>query len=131
MNLTERRQFIQCSANPDPARDYVTAMSGHIATSDPQMSYAVRLRYVPDRLILEPDNISAYFARLSACPWPSLEALTTALLGDIQNELVPRWVQIYTEIRWSQNAHLDLQSTLAEDRQPGWKNDDLLARLDV
>lgn len=129
MDLHQRRALLNCSPNPDPVRDYVILLSGHVDGSGAGSVYDLRIQYVPDRLIISPQSLSHYFGTLSQLNCSSLEEITTTILGDIQNELVPRWVQVAAELEIKSLDHLNRQISIAEDAQPGWQNDNLLNRL--
>jgi hypothetical protein len=82
---------------------------------------------VPDRLILTPQSFARYIDTLQSLPWTHLEELAAAILSDLNNELVARWVQVAlfrTDGALETNHHI-----LLEDRQPNWNNAQLLSRL--
>lgn len=56
-------------------------------------------------------------------------ALAMALLGDFSNELVPRWIEIVVVTESSGPAGERTHRVVLQDRQPKWRNDDLLSRL--
>jgi len=109
-----RRDTLLTGPSPDPRHDYLVELS---ATAGP---LALRVRYVPDRLILDPASLLHHLPALSGSP----EAVALGLLDDLANELVPRWVEVVA------TATDPLPHRVAvEDRQPGWDNPYLLARL--
>ncbi len=105
-----RRQWLGSTPNPAPRLDTQVCWSGTLADGR-----ALTLEYVPDRRVLRPDAFAAYLDSLNAAPWPTLEALVSAILDDINNELVPRWVRV----SGTQNGAVSHRVT-ASDRQPGW-----------
>jgi len=59
-----------------------------------------------------------------------LESVATVLINDLNNELVPRWVQIRIEITPQPDAPALFHTVTLEDKQPKWSNPELLARLE-
>jgi len=90
---------------------------------------ALCLRYVPDRLILAGAAVEAYLAALGSEPWGSLEALAAAALEDLNNELVARWLHLTVRVEHRAGKRHEAHRVTLEDRQPGWDNPELLARL--
>ncbi len=133
MDIHQRRSLLACQANPDGGRDYLSALSGSFASSGEENSglYAFHICYVPDRYVLEPDGLSCYLAQMGRQQWSSVELIATTLLRDLQNEIIPRWVQVTVELKLPALEHLDQQVITVEDAQPGWQNDELLNRLGV
>jgi 7-cyano-7-deazaguanine reductase len=66
---------------------------------------------------------------LEGAGFASLEALATAVLDDINNEVVARWVQVVISAPAPDEPGVDGHSVMLEDRQPKWENDSLLSRL--
>lgn len=92
-------------------------------------TFSVVFQYVPDRLILKAGFLSDYFEELAAEEWDSIERLTTTILDDLQNELVPRWVRVEVSTNLPDDSTVVRQTTTADDGQPGWQNDAVLSRL--
>lgn len=112
-----RRDLLKVRANPDSRHDYVVVFRA--TTPD---GARLGLRLVPDRDILDPGSLAAYVAELPAL---GSEALALAVLDDLANELVPRWVEVRVE-RDSPLPH----RVVVEDRQPGWTLPELASLLD-
>lgn len=128
MNLQARRSILKTSPNPDERLDYVAALRGHAAgRADGGGAAEVRLRYVPDRRILDPAAFGAYLAAAGGEPGGSVEGFAAMVLDDINNELVPRWVQITVTAPGEGIAE---HGVMLEDRQPRWDNPALLSRLE-
>ncbi|MBP2298905.1 hypothetical protein [Azospirillum picis] len=113
-----RRDRLVTQPSPDPRHDYLVELRG-----EPQGGTRLLLRLVPDRLVLEPAGFAGYLGGFADFPG-GLEALALALLDDINNELVPRWVEVTVE----RDAPLP-HRVVIEDRQPTWDNPQLMGRL--
>ena len=101
------RELLALSPSPDPRHDYLAALSGTVGEA------MVEVCYVPDRLIVSPHSLAAYFAALPADA--GVEELALRVLDDFNNELVPRWARV-TARRKLPLPHW----AMVEDRQPGW-----------
>ncbi|MBF0394490.1 MAG: hypothetical protein HQL38_17580 [Alphaproteobacteria bacterium] len=110
----ERRALLVAAANPAPRLDYLVTLLGRVG------DVAVRLRLVPDRLILDPASFGPYLAALGGAE--PLEALGATVLEDSADRLVPRWVEVA--------VRGPLHQALFEDRQPKWEGKALLERAD-
>ena len=124
-----RRGHLVTLANPSPRLDYVVIHEGTLRTEAPARQIALALRYVPDRLILAAEALEAYFALLSAEPWSSLEEIAAAVIEDLNNQLLARWVQVTFSARPGPSGRHEAHRVLLEDRQPDWDNPSLLTRL--
>jgi 7-cyano-7-deazaguanine reductase len=88
-----------------------------------------RLRYVPDKLIFDAESFTPYLESLtSPDAWISLEASAAHILDDVNNEIVPRWIQV-TLTRTPDADLSSSHSVMLEDRQPKWDNSALLGRV--
>ncbi len=123
MDLLTRRALLETDANPHPGLDYLVALSGMLVGSG---SASLRLRYVPDRRVLRSESFRRYLDALGGEPFGSIETLAATFLDDANNELVPRWVQVLAS---AEGQGAPAHAVLLEDRQPGWDNAALLARL--
>ncbi|MCW9034371.1 MAG: hypothetical protein OQJ97_09135 [Rhodospirillales bacterium] len=131
MDVISRRELLLTNQNPETRLDYVVTLGGElIHGEDHDYPSQVRLRYIPDHYTLTPDSFSIYLDRLSDTNWPSLETVATALIDDLNNELVPRWVQVRIEITPHSETPAHFHSVTLEDKQPKWNNPELLARLE-
>lgn len=101
-----RRALLSVRPNPAERLDYRVTLTAALPAG------ALVLEYVPDRVVLDPEAVARYAARLEAGSGPGLEALGVAILDDVNNEAVPRWVRV--------TVRAGSQSVTLTDRQPGW-----------
>ncbi len=113
-----RRDLLSTTPNPDARYDYLVELAG-----EPMAGTRLAVRYVPDRVVAEPQGFAAYLGALSGVAG-GLEALALAVLDDLNNELVPRWAEVTAE-RTEPLPH----RVVVEDRQPNWDNPQLFARM--
>jgi 7-cyano-7-deazaguanine reductase len=125
----ERRAHLTGDPNPDTRLDYLVEIKGSIAVpGSPKVQATVVLRYVPDKLVIKPETFGQYLRMVEAFNLPTLEALASVILEDLNNELVARWLQVTVT---SPSVHAGVQShaVMLEDRQPSWENVALMARI--
>lgn len=115
-----RREFLTTATNPDARHDYLVELHG-----EPAPGTRLTLRYVPDRAVATPDGVAAYLGALSgSAATAGPEALAVAVLDDLNNELIPRWVEVTVERTLPVR-----QRVVIEDRQPDWENPHFFARM--
>ncbi|MHA1598402.1 MAG: hypothetical protein ACTSV1_06730 [Alphaproteobacteria bacterium] len=129
MNVTEHRRHLVTSRNPDSKLDYISSLVGHMAVLGDIGRSTVTLRYVPDRLILQPAAFGKYLDVLGGVDWQTLEEAAAVILNDINNELIARWVQVSIDTPDQVHTGIDSHEVLLEDQQPKWENPELLSRL--
>ncbi len=118
----ERRALLKTVSNSNQTSDFLVLLEAPCCESRVQ----ILIQYVPDRLILPEGILPTYLAALPQSQCDQLEKLALTILEDVNNELVPRWVQIVASEEVSQQgAH----RVLVEDRQPNWANQTLLTRV--
>lgn len=122
-----RREQLTTAPSPTPHHDYVVTFAGRVDRALPGRPLDLRLRYVPDRRTVDRVALERYLDGLGDHAWPSLEAIAAAIVDDVNNEAVPRWVSVTLSDASGAAAH---HAVLFEDRQPGWDNPALLARLE-
>jgi hypothetical protein len=127
-----RRETLLTRANPNPAREYLVVV--HRAIGGTGLS--VRLCYVPDKLLLDPEGLAIYLTGFGAEDIGAPEDVALTVLDDMNNEVVPRWVQVAVfqnapddRTGASNSPDLYRHAALAEDRHPNWDNPDLLRRI--
>ena len=119
-----RRNLLRTRPSPGQRLDYVITLGCDLALAS-HSGVTLKMRYIPDRLILDQTAIADYVQAIEKSDWAGLEELAQSLLDDISNELVPRWLEI--SLRQATSA-VDYAVTM-EDRQPGWANPQLLGRI--
>ena len=120
-----RRTALATGLNPRNGLDYVVTISGHIQAIGRPDPIRVRAKYVPDELIIAPSIFQNYLKTMAAQEWQSLEELAATLAGDVDSELLPRWIRIRLSTTDQDQEHsVDIEQT-----KPGWDNRMLLARL--
>jgi hypothetical protein len=125
----ERRRLLAAEPNPDFKIDYVIVLEGHLDGLPPERPVTVAVRYVPDRHILNAAAFGRYLAAVAAAPWSSFEEIGVAVLADMSDQLVPRWIQVSVVAPTSSAPGITRHDVVLEDRQPAWNNAALLARL--
>lgn len=113
-----RRAHLVFRPNPTRKIDSLNLVSGRI----PATQVRVILRYVPGKQFLEHRSFDRYLSALAPVTKDGIEELAYVILDDLNNELVPRWLEIIVELD-------DGNKVLVEDRMPGWENHTLLGRL--
>lgn len=117
--IRDRRDLLKISPAPHPRHDAVVTHRAEMNNT------AMRLRYVPDRDILNPDSLAIYLDAIWGNTNPSLEETAQTILEDINDQVIPSWLEITLSRRTKDTEH-DVQ---IEDRQPHWKDRGLLDRL--
>ena len=132
ISLADRRSRLTTAPNPGGRHDYMVSIEATAWFMGAERPVTVTLLYIPDRLVLPPGKFSAYLEALDGCAWPTPEAAAAAVLADVNNELIPRWVQVRLDAaagRGNGPGGAERHGVILEDRQPGWDNPDLLGRL--
>lgn len=129
MDIGIRRNLLLTTPNPGVRMDYLVRLDGRVRTQGENTDFTVNLSYVPDRVILDPAAFGRYLDALSQAPWSSLESVAVAILEDVNNEVIARWVQVAAEARDAVRADGGTHTVTLEDRQPHWENKTLLSRL--
>ncbi len=117
-----RRRRMETRGNPRNATDFIMVLEGRIA----HHGHHVHLAYVPDKLLLAAESFEAYLAAFDADAAATIERLAFDVLDDINNEIVPRWVQVVLTTPHSGTA-AQPQRVIVEDRQPNWDNPHIMA----
>ncbi len=129
MDLIERRSHLSATPNPEKKLDYIVNLQGHPPRCAGR-TCALILRYVPDRSVLDAQAFGTYLDAIALIPWDTPEDLAVTVLGDINDKIIPRWIQVRLELADPHHPCVDAHAVILEDRQPGWDNPDLLARLE-
>ncbi len=129
MDIKDRRRFLITARNPDAKLDYLIVIAGHMATHSNVNRSIISLRYVPDKMILQPASFGHYLDALSTLEWDGLEEAAAAVLNDVNNEIIARWLQVRISAPEKVHPSIDSHEVLLEDRQPNWDNARLLSRM--
>ena len=108
--------------NPRSGLDFVVMLTGTTKNG-----MRVRIRFVPDKLLLDASVLDSYLGALPTAARDAPEGLALAVLDDINNDIVPRWVQIVVDADVSSGG--GTHAVVVEDRQPNWENTAILANL--
>ena len=128
MDILDRRRLLITQPNPDESIDYLVLLNGRIKQSE-SGPIDVKINYVPDRQIIEATSLSIYFDTVGTEMFPSTENAGILLLDDINNELVPRWIQITVSQKFSVDDFTHLHESRFQDSQPNWSNSQLLRSI--
>lgn len=132
--IDERRQTLSTNPNPGPNTDYIVTLSGVMLIEGMPDAIKFRIRYVPDKLILDAGSLDDYIGAVRRQNWSSFEEAALALLTDFNNELVPRWVEVHGETQRGGSLHSagtdNRYGVHLCERQPAWNNTALLSLLD-
>ncbi len=128
MDIWQRRGLLGAVNNPERKIDYVSQLGGAFIARGVDQRVTLRVRYIPDKLILLPERFESYLQHVETLDMDTLEALAALILTDVSNELVARWVELKLTGAPVMDA-LTAHEIIMEDRQPGWDNDRFLARL--
>lgn len=126
MNAQDRRDLLRGRPSPDATRDYVVELERGLTYPGKRVDIA--LRYVPDRAVLRLESLEAYFDALGDSPSRPLEEIGAVVLGDVNDCLVPRWIEVRVATSGGDGG-IESHAVLLQDRQPKWDNPALLARL--
>ncbi|MBT6607847.1 MAG: hypothetical protein HOB37_05200 [Rhodospirillaceae bacterium] len=129
MDVFKRRAVLKGLDTPGGGADYVTGIQGQLTLTGFDHPVSIAIRYVPDRYVVTPESFQAYLETLEALTWNTLEEVAVAAAKDISNELLTRWAQANLRTGDPENDQALTHDVTIEDRQPGWRNDDLLYRL--
>lgn len=123
----ERRSTLALSPNPRVGLDYVITQHGALESVGTSFMTIVRVRYIPDELILPFDVLHEYLRTVTTVEADTIENLGALITGDLDAELLPRWIQVRLSTERDGHQHI----VAFEQRKPGWENRLLIARIDV
>ena len=125
-----RCEHLKHFSNPRFGSDYIVALD-YVAPPGEALRWPIslKLRYIPDRLILDTTSFRSYMSYLLMLKWGGLEQLASAVIEDFNNELVPCWVRVIVIGCIGQGDQTIKHRVYCEDRQPRWGNVTLLASL--
>ncbi|SOD99967.1 hypothetical protein [Caenispirillum bisanense] len=115
-----RRALLRLADNPEPALDYMVTLTATLPDGG-----GLVVRCVPDRAVLDTTALPEY---LAAVPPGRPEATATLILGDLANELLPRWLRVAVTAPAPGPGGIG-HTVVMEERRPRWDNPALLAQL--
>ncbi len=113
----DRRRLLRAASNTGQEHDILVTLSKTLAYCH------VEIRYVPGKQVLLEDGSASYWSHMDGFAAAAPEELAAIILGDFNNEIVPRWLQVTVS-----NEDSGHRVTVI-DQQPDWQNAGLLARL--
>lgn len=125
---TRPESLLTGRSNPRTSLDYIVALTGKLESAH----QSIRLRYVPDKLLIDSASFAEYLAFLDGDGPAAPEHVALTLLDEMNNEIVPRWVQIAVTGGKDDSEignETPSETIFVEDRQPNWENSDILDRL--
>jgi len=123
-----RRNLIRIVPSRVTSHDYLIDLSIRLTRDTISAPMTLIIRYVPDRDLIDDDAMHEYWRFIEAAAWSCASDMALAILEDLNNELIPRWVQV--QLRNESKAdYLQGMMITVEDRQPGWHNQYLLSRI--
>ena len=131
MNIEKRREALNTIVNPENKVDFIVSTSHHFSNSILNINGLANIYYIPDKYILAADSIQNYLNLLENEKILTLEELASAILFDLNNEIVARWTQVNL-IKSNKNKNLNINAThivTIEDHQPNWDNFKILSRI--
>lgn len=126
--LRTRRALLKSLPSPATGHDYLVDLHIILRLQTRPNALDLRIRYVPDRDLLDQHHTADYWRHLEAYQWPSLPELALSVLEDLNNEIIPRWLQVQLRDPTLQDRCQDQMITV-EDKQPGWHNQRLMDRI--
>lgn len=126
--LRARRALLQSQPSPATGHDYLVDLHIVLRLNARPNALDLRIRYVPDRDLLDQDQTAPYWQHVEAYDWDSLPSLALNVLEDLNNEIIPRWLQVQLRDPSLHDRCQDQMITV-EDKQPGWHNQRLMDRI--
>ncbi|MEM6902061.1 MAG: hypothetical protein AAF556_02320 [Pseudomonadota bacterium] len=126
--VRSRRSLVKCRPSPATGHDYLVDLKIKLQAQDRSSPYHLTIRYVPDRELIDDGQMREYWRFIEAAKWPSLAAIAITVLEDLNNEVIPRWLQVQLRDPLTSDYQEGSMVTI-EDRQPGWHNQQMLARI--
>lgn len=111
--------------NPYRNKNYTVSLVQEITLN--QQVFLFGLRYVPDKLLLDHEGLAIYLEQILDHKPEKAEILAHDIMETIIDQVIPKWVEV--NLRQKSNKFGQDILITVEDRQPGWKEDDLLRRL--
>ncbi len=120
-----RRQSLIVGPSPAGKQDFLIQLEQLLWLGSGSVHLV--LRYVPNEDILDAASLETYTEQYKNFPSDQLETLVAMLQEDLSNILIPRFLHIELAASTANVAH----RVVVEERQPGWDNTALIARMKV
>lgn len=116
-----RRGLIQLLSMPQPRHDAVVVMSAPVAHG------TVRLRYVPDRYLIDPETFATYLESLPLTLQDHVLVWAQMILEDVNDQVIPCWLEVKLDRAVDMKP---VEQAIIEDKQPRWQDPGILGRLE-
>ncbi len=90
----------------------------------------IRVRYVADRAALAPESLPRYLALFGGVRAVPFETLAQTILEDITDQIIPCWIEIRLRRDDVRSGVAVGHEVRVEDRQPRWRENGVLDRLE-
>lgn len=90
--------------NPDSRKNWLISVEIHEPIK-------LKIRMVPDKLVADHTGLKSYLREIVRKDWITPEEMTLTLIESINNDLIPKWLEVIYQ-------HKDITIKL-EDQQPG------------
>ena len=129
MDAVLGRGHVKTTLNPDERLDYGVTLTGRFGFPAGLGSCQISIRCTPDNLIISQSSCAVYLSALDGMEWAKLDEAATAILEDMGNEMVARWIQVKASMSDDDTPSTRSHQIVMEDKQPQWENASLLARI--
>ncbi|PHZ85252.1 hypothetical protein [Paremcibacter congregatus] len=123
--MTQNKDLIALHNNTHRSRSLSVALLQDLTTA--QTAYRVGIRYIPDKLLLDPENLPAYLEKILSQTDVTVDLLAPEIIEDLMDQVIPKWIEVTLEQAPDQQNQKIIVTV--EDRQPNWQDDGLLLRL--
>ena len=90
--------------NPDSRKNWLVIIEIEVPVT-------IRVRMVPDKLIADHQELKTFISKIADLDWRTPEEMTLNIIERVNNDFIPKWLEVYYEC--------DGVSVTLEDRQPG------------
>ncbi|WP_339860544.1 hypothetical protein [Paremcibacter congregatus] len=123
--MTQNKDLITLHNNTHRNRSLSVSLVQDVTVA--QTAYRVGIRYIPDKLLLDPENMPAYLEKILSQTDVTVDLLAPEIIEDLMDQVIPKWIEVTLEQAPDQQNQKIIVTV--EDRQPNWQDDSLLLRL--